>query len=39
LQDDAVRVLQLNAAGTGCDGSTGTRHCIAAGKVARAAEI
>src|SRR6516165_4741508 len=39
LQDDSVRILQLNAAGTACDGSTRTARRIAACKIARAAEI
>ena len=39
LQDDAVRILQLNAAGTACDGTTRTGRRIAACKVAGAAQI
>ena|SRR6516225_4295335 len=39
LQDNAFRILQLNAAGTACDGTTRTGRCVAACKVAGAVEI
>ena len=39
LQDDSVRILQLNAAGTACDRTTRTGRGIAACKVAGVVEI
>ena len=39
LQDHAVRILQLNATGAACDGSTRTARRIAACKIAGAAQI
>jgi len=39
LQDDSVRILQLNAAGTACDGTARTGRCVAACKVAGVVDI
>ena len=39
LQDDPVRILQLNAAGTACDGTARTGRRVAACKVAGVVDI